>query len=73
MQELGKFNLNINFIPNELEKQMSFTVNNELSVIDRFQFLNYSLDSLVRNLLKDDFKYWSQEFDNNVLDLVKQK
>ena len=52
---------------------MSFTVNNELSVIDRFQFLNYSLDSLVRNLLKDDFKYWSQEFDNNVLDLVKQK
>ena len=26
-----------------------------------------SLDSLVKNLSKDDFKYLSQEFDNNVL------
>ena len=32
-----------------------------------------SLDSLVKNLTKDDFKYSSQEFDNNILDLVKQK
>ena len=28
---------------------------------------------LVKNLNKDDFKYFIQEFDNNVLDLVKQK
>ena len=35
--------------------------------------LNSSLDSLVKNLSKDDFKYLSQEFDNNVLDLVKKK
>ena len=27
---------------------------------------------LTRPLCKDDFKYLSQEFDNNVLDLVKQ-
>ena len=32
-----------------------------------------SLGSLVKNLTKDDFKYSSQEFDNNILDLVKQK
>ena len=22
---------------------------------------------------KDNFKYWSQEFDSNILDLIKQK
>ena len=52
---------------------MSFTVNNKQSFIDSFQFLNSSLDSLVKNLSIDDFKYLSQEFDNNVLNLVNQK
>ena len=52
---------------------MSFTINNNLSFIDNFQFLSSSFDGLVENLNKDDFKYLSQEFDNNVLDLVKQK
>ena len=31
MQELGKLNLKISVIPNELEKYMSFTLNNKLS------------------------------------------
>ena len=31
------------------------------------------MSSLVENCGKDDFKYLSQEFDNKVLDLVKQK
>ena len=31
----------------------------------------FSLDNLVKNLAKDDFKYLSQEFGNNKLDLVK--
>ena len=35
--------------------------------------LRSSLDSLVKNLSKDDFEYLSQEFDSNILDLVKQK
>ena len=73
MQELGKFNLKINVIPNALEKYMSFRINNKLSFIDRFQFLSSSLDSLVNSLAKDDFMYFRQEFDNNILDLVKQK
>ena len=73
MQELGKFSLKINVIPNGLEKYMSFSINDKLSFIDSFQFLSSSLDSLVKNIAKDDFKYLSQEFDNNVLDLVKQK
>ena len=52
---------------------MNFTINNKLSFIYSFQFLSSSLDSLVKNLNKKGFKYLSQEFDNNVLDLVKQK
>ena len=38
-----------------------------------FQFLSSSLDSLIKNLSKGDFKYLSKEFDNNALNLVKQK
>ena len=45
-----------------LEKYMSFSNNNKLRFIDSFQFLSSSLDSLVKNLAKDDFKYLSQEF-----------
>ena len=70
MQELGKFDLKINFTQNGLEKYMSFSMNNKLGFIDSFQFLSSSLDSLVKNLGKVDFKYLSQEFDNTVLDLV---
>ena len=51
---------------------MSFIINDKFSLIDSFQFLSSSLDSLVEDLSKDDFKYLSQEFDNNVLNLVKQ-
>ena len=68
MQELGRFNLKINFIPNELEKYTSFSINNKLSLIDSFQFLSSSLDSLFKNLRKGDFEYLSQESDNNVLE-----
>ena len=55
------------------KKYMSFTINNKLSFIDNFQFLSSSLDRLVKNVGKDDFKYLSQEVDNYVLDLIKQK
>ena len=34
---------------------MSFNINNELIFIDRFKFLSFSLDALVKNLAKDDF------------------
>ena len=73
MQKLGKFNLKINVIPNGLEKYMSFSINDQLSFINSFQFLSSSLDSLVKNLNEDYFKCLSQDFDNNVLDLVKRK
>ena len=71
MQELAKFNLKINVIPNELQKYLSFMINNKLICIDSFQFRSSSLDNLVKNVGKDDCKFLSQEFDNNVLDLVQ--
>ena len=73
MQELGTFNLKISVIPNGIEKYMSFTINNNFSFIDSFQFLSSPLDSSVKDFNKTDFKYLSQEFDNNIWDLVKQK
>ena len=73
MQELGKFNLKLDVITNGLEKYMRFTINNKFNFIDSLQFLISSLDSLVKNLNKDDLKYSGQEFDSNLLDLVKQK
>ena len=51
---------------------MSFTIINKLSFIDSFQFLSSSLDLIVKNLNKDDFKYLGQELDNSALDLIKQ-
>ena len=73
MQGLAKFNVKINVLINGLEKYISFTINNKLSFIVSFQFLSSSLDGLVKNLSKDNFKYLSQEFDNKILDLIKQK
>ena len=52
---------------------MSLNINNQLSFIDSFQFLSSSLDSLVKYLSKSDFKYLSQEYDNNFLDVAKLK
>ena len=48
MQELGKFNLKLSVIPNELEKYITLTINNKLSFIDSFQYLSSSLDSLLK-------------------------
>ena len=48
MQELGKFNFKINFIPNVLEKYMSFNINNKF--FGSFQFLSSSIIKLVKNL-----------------------
>ena len=73
MQELCKFSFQINVIPNGLEKYISFNINNMLIFLESFQFLSSSLDSLVKSFVKDDFKYFSQEFDSKLLDLARQK
>ena len=40
---------------------MSFTINDNLSFIDSFPFISSSLDSLVKNSSKDNFKYLSRK------------
>ena len=73
MLQLSKFNLKINVISNGLKNHTSLSFNNKLSFIDIFQFLNSPFDSFVKSFKRNDFKYLSQGFDNNVLDLAKQK
>ena len=73
-KELSRFNnLKINVIPNGLEKYVAFTVNKNLVFIDSTQFMNSSLDKLVKNLNDKDFKYLREEFSGKKLKLVKQK
>ena len=52
---------------------MAFTINNNLVFIDSMQFMNSGLDALVKNLSDNDFKYLSQEFSGDLLELVKQR
>ena len=73
MQEIGKFDVKVSFIPNELEKCIAFTINNSLVFTNSMQFMNSSLDALVKNLLDNDFKHLSQEFSSNLSKSVKQK
>ena len=68
-----KKDLNINAIPNNVEKYMAFMLGNHLTFIDSFQFMSSSLDKLVRNLPKDDLIYTSKAFKGRRLNLMSQK
>ena len=46
---------------------MNVIINRRLIFVDSFQFLSSSLDSLIKNMGKTDFKYLSQKFDSKVL------
>ena len=70
---MGIFDVKVSVIPNGLEKCMAFTINKNLIFIDRKQFMNPNLDSLVKNLLSDDFKYLSKAFNSELLELAKEK
>ena len=65
--------LNINAIPNNMEKYMAFLLGKHLKFIDSFQFMSASLDKLVSNLPKEDLKYTSEEFTGDKLSLMSQK
>ena len=47
-----KCQMNINAIPNNIEKYMAFMLGNHLTFIDSFQFMGSSLEKLVSNLTK---------------------
>ena len=73
IQEIGKFDVEVSVIPNGLKRYMAFTINKNLALIDSMQFMNCSLDTLVKNLSDNDFKYLPQEFSGEQLKLMKQK
>ena len=47
-------------------------LNKNLAFIDSMQFMNSSLEKLVKNLADDDFKYLTEEFGSKNLELLKQ-
>ena len=71
--ELDKFDVKIKVIPNGLEKYMAFFLNKNLVFIDSMQFMNSSLEKLVKNLSDNDFKYLTEEFGSKNLEHLKQK
>ena len=73
IKELSKFNVKTSVIPNGLEKYIAFTINRNIVFIDSVQFMRSSFDSLVRNLMDEDFKYLSGEYSGELLKLVKEK
>ena len=87
MQEIGKIvkdhtytnkkgeekEMNINVIPNDMEKYMAFMLGNHLVFLDSFEFMSSSLDKLVRNLPDKAFQYTKQEFKKEVFKVMKKK
>lgn len=87
MQQIGEFSkkhkyinkngkeqqLNINCIPNNMEKYMAFMLGKQLTCLNIFQFMSQSLEKLASNLRDEGFKYTSETFQNEKLKLMKQK
>ena len=73
IKEINNSDVIIDVIPNGLEKYMAFIKNRNLIFIDSMQFMNSSLDPLVKNFVDEDFKYLSKEFKDKDLKLLKEK
>ena len=52
---------------------MPFFLNKNLVIVDSMQFMNSSLDKLVKNFSDKDFKYLIEESGSKNLELLKQK
>ena len=70
INEIGKINVKVDVIPNVLEKYMAFTVNKNLVFIDSKQFIDSSLEKLVKNLSDDDFKHLAEELGSENLKVL---
>ena len=77
MQEIGSIgkehDLEINCIPNNMEKYMAFTLGKHLVFLDSFRLMASSLERLDANLPADAFKYTSKVFKDKKLSLMKKK
>ena len=65
--------MNINAIPNNMEKYMAFMLGNHLTFIDSFQFMSSSLDKLVSNLPAEALKYTNKRFQKAKFELMRKK
>ena len=65
--------MNMNAIPNNMEKYMAFMLGNNPTFIDSFQFMSSSLDKLVSNLPTEALKYTYNRFKEEQFELMKQK
>ena len=65
--------MNINAIPNNMEKYMAFMLGNHLTFIDSFQFMSSGLDKLASNLPREAFKHTSEQYKGKKLDLMVRK
>ena len=82
-QEIGKYSFNINCVPKRVEIYMSFAIQqprgkDDISVlslvfIDSVHFLNNPLDNLAENLCENNFYHLSEQFNDNVIDLLIKK
>ena len=77
MQEIGDSgksnNIDINCIPNKMERYMAFMLGKHLVFMDSFQFMASSLEKLAANLPAEAFKYTSGAFQNEKSQLMKKK
>ncbi|CAB4031136.1 uncharacterized transposon-derived, partial [Paramuricea clavata] len=71
--EIGKFKMNINVVPNNMEKYISFSLGKSLVFIDSIQFMASSLEALVSNLSPEDFRIVGKRWTGEDFKLVTQK
>ena len=69
--KLKKFDVKFDAIPDGLEKYMALILNKNLVSIDSMQFMNSSLEKLVKIVSDDSFKYLTQEVGSKNLELLK--
>ena len=65
--------MKVNVKPKWLEKYMNIGIKNNLYFFDSMQFMNSSLDALVKNLSEVDYRYLSQEYTGDLLEWIKRK
>ena len=65
--------MDINAIPNNMEKYMAFMLGNHLTFFDSFQFMSSSLDKLVSNLPAEALKYTNKRFRKEKFKLMTRK
>ena len=56
-----------------MENYMAFILNKNFVFIDSMQFMNSSIEKLVKNLSYNDFKYLTEEFGSKNLELFKKR